>query len=139
GAALLAQVSPAAWQHSNLWSRYECTKAPEVIRIAAIIQALAQAPVPHALALSWPKYTFLGGWAKTPSTHQSHRHTGNAHRDAGRSPTVEHFASGPHCCRILCHGYGNCEDARHSSQTGSAEAHAGLRESYHSGQAPGAR
>ena len=27
---------------------------------AAIMQALAQAPVPHNLALSSPKYTFLG-------------------------------------------------------------------------------
>jgi TnpA family transposase len=51
GAALLTQVSPVAWQHINLCGRYEFTKAPEVINIAAIIQALAQAPVPHDLAL----------------------------------------------------------------------------------------
>jgi len=51
GAALLTQVSPVAWQHINLCGRYEFTKAPEVIHIAAIIQALAQAPVPHDLAL----------------------------------------------------------------------------------------
>jgi TnpA family transposase len=51
GAALLAQVSPVAWQHINLCGRYEFTKAPEVINMAAIIQALAQAPVPQDLAL----------------------------------------------------------------------------------------
>src|SRR5262245_33846040 len=51
GAALLTQVSPVAWQHINLWGRYECTKAPEVINMAAIIQALAQAAVLHDLAL----------------------------------------------------------------------------------------
>ena len=51
GAARLAQVSPVAWQHINLCGRYEFTKAPEVINILAIIQALAQAPVPHDLAL----------------------------------------------------------------------------------------
>jgi hypothetical protein len=48
---LLTQVSSVAWQHINLCGRYEFTKAPEVINIAAIIQALAQAPVPHNLAL----------------------------------------------------------------------------------------
>jgi len=51
GAALLAQVSPVAWQHINLCGRYEFTKAPEVIHMAAIIQALVQAPVPQDLAL----------------------------------------------------------------------------------------
>jgi hypothetical protein len=38
-------------QHIDLCGRYECTKALEVINIAAIIQALVQAPVPHDLAL----------------------------------------------------------------------------------------
>jgi TnpA family transposase len=51
GAALLTQVSPVAWQHINLCGRYEFTKAPEVINIAAIIQALAQTLVPQGLAL----------------------------------------------------------------------------------------
>jgi hypothetical protein len=50
GAALLTQGSPAAWQHINLCGRYEFTKAPESINMAAIIQALAQAPVPQGLA-----------------------------------------------------------------------------------------
>ena len=51
GAALLTQVSPVAWQHINLCGRYEFTKAPEIMNMAAIIQALVQAPVPQALAL----------------------------------------------------------------------------------------
>jgi Tn3 transposase DDE domain len=51
GATLLTQVSPVAWQHINLCGRYEFTKALEVINIAAIIQTLAQAPVPQDLAL----------------------------------------------------------------------------------------
>ena len=51
GAALLTQVSPVAWQHINLYGRYEFTKGPEVINLPAIIQALAQAPVPQNLAL----------------------------------------------------------------------------------------
>ena len=64
-AALLAQVSPRAWQPINLCGRYEFTKAPEVMTMAAIFQSLAQAPVPHHLALYSPKYTF-GGLGKTP-------------------------------------------------------------------------
>jgi hypothetical protein len=51
GAALLAQVSPVAWQHINLCGRYEFTKVPEVMNMAAIIQTLAQTPVPQDLAL----------------------------------------------------------------------------------------
>jgi len=38
GAAQLAQVSPVAWQHSNLCGRYEFTKEPETINMEAIIQ-----------------------------------------------------------------------------------------------------
>jgi TnpA family transposase len=51
GAALLTQVSPVAWQHINLCGRYEFTKGQEAMNMTAIIQALAQAPVPQALAL----------------------------------------------------------------------------------------
>jgi hypothetical protein len=47
----LAQVSPVAWQHINLCGRYEFTKTPESINMVAIIQALAQAPVPQDLVL----------------------------------------------------------------------------------------
>jgi hypothetical protein len=50
GAALLTQVSPVAWQHINLCGRYEFTKGPERINISAIVEALAQAPVPQDLA-----------------------------------------------------------------------------------------
>ena len=51
GAALLTQVSPVAWQHINLCGRYELTKGPEPINLSAIVEALAQAPVPQDLAL----------------------------------------------------------------------------------------
>jgi hypothetical protein len=37
----LTQVSPMAWQHVHLCGRYECTKAPERMNMAAIMQALA--------------------------------------------------------------------------------------------------
>jgi Tn3 transposase DDE domain len=49
GAALLTHVSPVAWQHINLCGRYEFTQGPEPINIAAIVEALAQAPVPQDL------------------------------------------------------------------------------------------
>ena len=51
GAALLTHVSPVAWQHINLCGRYEFTKGPEPIHLSAIVEALAQAPVPEDLAL----------------------------------------------------------------------------------------
>ena len=50
GAALLTHVSPVAWQHINLCGRYEFTKGPEPIHLSAIVEALAQAPVPEDLA-----------------------------------------------------------------------------------------
>ena len=49
GAALLTHVSPMAWQHINLCGRYEFTQGPEPINISAIVEALAQAPVPQDL------------------------------------------------------------------------------------------
>lgn len=45
GAALLKQVSPIAWQHINLYGRYEFNKRPELIDMDAMIQALAPMPV----------------------------------------------------------------------------------------------
>lgn len=42
GADMLKQVSPVAWQHVNLYGRYEFNKHPEFINIDAIIQELAQ-------------------------------------------------------------------------------------------------
>jgi TnpA family transposase len=51
GAALLKQVSPVAWQHINLYGRYEFRKAPEAIDIEAIVQALSQVSVKPTLAV----------------------------------------------------------------------------------------
>ena len=47
GVALLARVSPVAWQHSNWYGRYEFRKQLAPITMATIIQALTQIPVPH--------------------------------------------------------------------------------------------
>jgi TnpA family transposase len=49
GAALLKQVSPVAWQHINLYGRYEFSKRPELINMDAIIHELAQVPVQQDL------------------------------------------------------------------------------------------
>jgi hypothetical protein len=43
-AAQLNNVSPVAWQHINLYGRYEFNKRPEAINITDIIQELSQAP-----------------------------------------------------------------------------------------------
>jgi TnpA family transposase len=51
GVALLTQVSPVAWQHINLYGRYEFNKAPEAIDIDAIVQELSQVPVPSTQAV----------------------------------------------------------------------------------------
>jgi hypothetical protein len=59
GAALLPQVSPIAWQPIHRCRCYECTKAPEVMQIAAIMQALAQAPVLHN-SCSHPEICLFG-------------------------------------------------------------------------------
>ncbi len=52
GAALLAHVSPVAWQHINFYGRYEFSKGPEAINLEEIIQALDQVPVSLDLAES---------------------------------------------------------------------------------------
>ena len=52
GAALLAHVSPVAWQHINFYGRYEFSKGPEAINLEEIIQELAQVPVPSDLTES---------------------------------------------------------------------------------------
>ncbi len=44
-AALLTQVSPVAWQHINLYGRYEFTKGPAPINLETIIAELAQRPI----------------------------------------------------------------------------------------------
>ena len=45
GAALLMQVSPVAWQHINLYGRYEFTKGPAPINLETIVAELAQRPI----------------------------------------------------------------------------------------------
>ena len=42
---LLKQVSPVAWQHINMFGRYEFGKRPEVIDMKTMIQELAQLPI----------------------------------------------------------------------------------------------
>jgi len=45
GVALLQHISPVAWQHINLYGRYEFRNGPEAININAIVRELAQLPV----------------------------------------------------------------------------------------------
>jgi hypothetical protein len=45
GAALITQISPVAWQHSNFHGRYEFTKGLESINLDAIVEFLAQHPI----------------------------------------------------------------------------------------------
>jgi hypothetical protein len=48
--ALLARVSPVAWQYINWYGRYEFRKQLEAINMNAILQVLIHLPVPHDLA-----------------------------------------------------------------------------------------
>ena len=48
-AALLKQVSPVAWQHINLYGRYEFSKSPEIIDIEAILKDWSQVPMKPTL------------------------------------------------------------------------------------------
>ena len=52
GAALLARVSPVAWQHINFYGRYEFSQGPEAINLEEIIQELDQVPMSLDLAES---------------------------------------------------------------------------------------
>ena len=45
GAALLKHISPVAWQHINLYGRYEFRNGPEAINIHGIVRELAQRPI----------------------------------------------------------------------------------------------
>jgi TnpA family transposase len=45
GAALLTRVSPVAWQHINLYGRYELRKTTEEINLNEIVQQLAKVPI----------------------------------------------------------------------------------------------
>jgi Tn3 transposase DDE domain len=48
GAALLSQVSPVAWQHINVYGRYEFTRGPAAINMQDIIEELDRVPIPPA-------------------------------------------------------------------------------------------
>ncbi|MGE0683287.1 MAG: Tn3 family transposase, partial [Candidatus Binatia bacterium] len=50
GVALLARVSPVAWQHINWHGRYEFRKPLAALDLHAIIQAVLHLPVPEVLA-----------------------------------------------------------------------------------------
>jgi TnpA family transposase len=50
GVALLARVSPVAWQHINWFGRYEFRKPLAALDLHIIIQAVLHLPVPQALA-----------------------------------------------------------------------------------------
>jgi TnpA family transposase len=45
GAALLAQVSPGAWQHINVHGRYEFSRGPAAINMPEIIEELDRVPM----------------------------------------------------------------------------------------------
>ncbi|MBI1930474.1 Tn3 family transposase, partial [Candidatus Poribacteria bacterium] len=62
----LKRVSPVAWQHINLYGRYEFSQGPKDIDRNAIIQELSQLPVKPELAESSLEYTFSRGYAKIP-------------------------------------------------------------------------
>jgi hypothetical protein len=42
---VLKHISPVAWQHINLYGRYEFNKSPESINMDEIIEKLAQVPI----------------------------------------------------------------------------------------------
>ena len=45
GAALIARVSPTAWQHINFYGRYEFSQDVESLNLDGLIETLAQCPV----------------------------------------------------------------------------------------------
>lgn len=50
GTALIKQISPVAWQHINLYGRYEFRNGPEAIDINELVRELAQLPVQQVMA-----------------------------------------------------------------------------------------
>jgi TnpA family transposase len=52
GVALLARVSPIAWQHINFYGHYEFSQGPEAINLEEIIEELARVSLPVDLAAS---------------------------------------------------------------------------------------
>ena len=51
GAALLKQISPVAWQHINLYGRYEFRNSPEIIDFDAIVRELTRVLIRSTLAV----------------------------------------------------------------------------------------
>ena len=52
GAALVKQVSPVAWQHINLYGRYEFRKRPEPVDVDEIVRELAEIQIGSETALA---------------------------------------------------------------------------------------
>jgi hypothetical protein len=42
GATIVKQASPVAWQHINLYGRYEFRKEPEPVNVEEIVRELAE-------------------------------------------------------------------------------------------------
>jgi hypothetical protein len=51
GSDLLKQISPVAWQHINLYGRYEFSKSPEIIDFDAIVRELSRVPISSTMAV----------------------------------------------------------------------------------------
>src|SRR5580692_2249077 len=52
GAALVKQVSPVAWQHINLYGRYEFRKRPEPVDVDEIVRELAEIRIGNETVLA---------------------------------------------------------------------------------------
>ena len=52
GAALVKQASPVAWQHVNLYGRYEFRKQPEPVDVDEIVRELAEIRIGTETALA---------------------------------------------------------------------------------------
>jgi hypothetical protein len=52
GSALVKQVSPVAWQHVNLYGRYEFRKHPEPVDVDEIVRELAENRIGTETALA---------------------------------------------------------------------------------------
>ena len=52
GAALEKEASPVAWQHVNLYGRYEFRKQPEPVDVDEIVRELAEIQIGTETALA---------------------------------------------------------------------------------------
>ena len=68
GAALVKQASPVAWQHVNLYGRYEFRKQPEPVDVDEIVRELAEIQIGTETALAARSLIepFCGDMQKTP-------------------------------------------------------------------------